>query len=308
MNAQELFARVTAQVMADLEAGVKPWECPWQREQRGPVFPRNLKTGRDYRGLNVPILWQAAQVQGFSTNLWLTFKQAKALGGNVRQGSKATHAALYKPVEVRDREKEEGATRTVNMLRVFALFNLDQTDGLAHLLEEEKDPVFRPVPAAEAILEASGARIAESGTRAFYDRKADRIQLPERRRFLEHEDFYATALHELTHWTGAEHRLNRSFGERFGDDAYAFEELVAEMGSAFLVARIGLRGEMQHASYVDNWLEILRRDAKAFAHAAALAQQAYDFVIAACLEATRAEAGEGAAGTLGQEAAAAPAG
>ena len=285
MKNHEVVTKVTARIIEQLEQGVKPWECSWERTQSGPPMPRNLKTGRYYQGINVPILWCSAEGGGYSTNWWLTYKQAQELGGRVRRGEKATQGVFYKTLVIEEEENDENGeerSRTVPMMRVFHVFNLDQIDGLERLKGNDagNGKVFTPIPDAERIFVASGADIREGGTRAFYASGPDFIGLPDRWRFKSEADFYATGLHELTHWSGHEKRLNRVFGLRFGDQAYGFEELVAEMGSAFLCARIGLKGELQHANYLGSWLKILKEDQKALIKAASLAQKAFEYLYA----------------------------
>lgn len=281
MNSQTIIESVTTRIIEQLQTGVKPWECVWNRAGGGGMFdlPRNPSTKEDYHGINIPILWDAASRLGYSTHQWLGYGQARELGGQVRKGEKGTHGIIYKPLVVEDEEAEDG-TRTIPMLRSFVVFNLDQIDGLEHLRAPvpPEGPTFAPIEAAEDLLRRSGARIEEGGTRAFYRRADDGIRLPDRFRFQTAEDFYATGLHELTHWTGHESRLDRTWGKRFGDQAYAFEELVAEMGSAFLCTKLKLDGELQHASYIDGWLQILKQDARALLRAASQAQKAYEFI------------------------------
>ena len=289
MKNQEVVTKVTARIIEQLEQGVKPWECSWERTQSGPPMPRNLKTGRYYQGINVPLLWCSAEGGGYSTNWWLTYKQAQELGGQVRRGEKATPGVFYKTLVIEEEgedDKGEERSRTIPMMRVFHVFNLDQIDGLERLKGNEagNGKEFTPIPHAERILVASGADIREGGTRAFYAPGPDFVGLPDRWRFKSEADFYATGLHELVHWSGSQKRLNRVFGLRFGDQAYGFEELVAEMGSAFLCARIGLKGELQHANYVGSWLKILKEDAKALIKAASLAQKAFEYLYACVAE------------------------
>lgn len=281
MKNQEVFSKVTANIQAALEQGVKPWQCAWDRTQTGPLLPQNLASKHDYQGINIAILWSSALEHGYSSNWWLTFNQAKALGGHVRKGEKSTQGIFYKPWVI-DEEDNQGDTheKTIPLAKVFSVFNVAQIEGLTEATPAPVDPVFSPIPAAEQILQASGAEIREGGTRAYYLIPNDRITLPDRWRFQQAEDFYATALHELTHWSGHESRLNRTWGQRFGDEAYAFEELVAEMGSAFLVAKLGLKGELQHVNYIDHWLKILEADASALVKAASMAQKAFEFIYA----------------------------
>jgi antirestriction protein ArdC len=235
--------------------------------------------------------------QGHTANLWLGYGQAQELGGHVKKGEKGTHGIIYKPLVVDDEEAEDGK-RTIPMLKTFVVFNLDQIEGLEHLRPALPDEgvVFEPIQVAEEILTRSGATIVEGGTRAYYRKSEDKIGLPDRFRFKMAEDYYTTGLHELTHWTGHENRLDRSWGKRFGDQAYAFEELVAEMGSAFLTAKLGLQGELQHANYIAGWLQVLKQDERALIRAASLAQKAFEF-IHALVEEPKAEAtaGEGSA-------------
>ena len=281
MKNQEVFAKVTARIQAALEQGVKPWQCAWDKTQNGPLLPKNLSNQHDYQGINIAILWSAALERGYNSNWWLTFNQAKALGGHVRKDEKATQGIFYKPWVI-DEEDDAGDVheKTIPLAKVFSVFNIDQIEGLTVMPERPKQE-FSPLPAAEQILAASKAEIREGGTRAYYLIPTDRITLPDRWRFQQAEDFYATALHELTHWTGHESRLNRTWGRRFGDKAYAFEELVAEMGSAFLVAKLDLKGELQqHANYIDHWLKIIAEDTSTLVKAAAMAQKAFEFVYA----------------------------
>jgi antirestriction protein ArdC len=169
--------------------------------------------------------------------------------------------------------------------RASRVFNADQVDGWRQS-RPAPTALAEILPEVEATIEATGAAIVEAGDRAFYDRRADRIHVPDRHRFAgtatstPTESFYATLLHELTHWSGAKERLDREFGERFGDDAYAFEELVAELGSAFLCADLRIANDPRpdHAAYVSHWLEVLKRDRRAIFTAARLASQAADYI------------------------------
>lgn len=279
MNNQELLESVTHRIIEQLKAGVKPWECAWDRSGGEFALPHNPTTKEDYHGINIPILWEVASRMSYSTNLWLGFTQAKALGGHVNKDEKGTRGVFYKPLVVEDDSQKDG-TRTVPMLKSFVVFNLDQISGLDHLrpTPPTEGSTFEPIQAAEDLLKRSGARIVEGGPRAFYRKSEDFISLPDRFRFTVAENFYATSLHELTHWTGHESRLDRQSGKRFGDNAYAFEELIAEMGSAFLCARLGLKGELQHENYIGSWLKILKQDYRAIISAASQAQKAFEYL------------------------------
>ena len=279
-NNQEIIEKVTAKIIEKLEAGVKPWECAWDRSGGEFSIPRNLKTKEFYHGINIPILWEAAARKGYSTNSWIGFDQAKQLGGHVKKDEHGTHGIIYKPLVVDD-ETEENGQRTIPMLKSFVVFNLDQIAGLEHLkAKPPKTEGFLPIVVADNLLKKSQARIVEGGPRAFYRKLDDLITLPDRWRFQVAEDFYATGLHELGHWTGHPSRLDREWGKRFGDNAYAFEELVAEMISAFLCAYLGLTGELQHENYISGWLKILKADYRALVKAASLAQKGFEYICA----------------------------
>jgi len=285
MNNQEIVAKVTASIIEKLEAGVKPWECAWDRSGGDFAIPCNAKTGDDYHGINIPILWEAAARKGYTTNLWIGFDQAKKLGGHVKKDEKSTFGVVYKPLVVEDEDNSAGQpdnkrSRIIPMLKTFYVFNLDQINGLDHLRPEIHDggPIFDPIAVAEDILAKSRAKIIEGGPRAFYRKSDDVVTLPDRFRFKVAENFYATGLHELGHWTGHESRLDRTWGKRFGDNAYAFEELVAEMASAFLCAKLGLKGELQHENYIASWLKVLKEDYRALVRAASQAQKAFEYL------------------------------
>ena len=208
MNNQQVIESVTARIIEQLKAGVKPWECAWDRSGGQFSIPRNVKTGDDYHGINIPILWEAAARKGYTTNLWIWigYDQAKKLGGHVKEKEKGTHGVIYKPLVIED-EDESGEgdgkrNHIIPRLISFVVFNLDQIAGLEHLRPEvpQEGEVFKPILVAEEILKKSGARIVEGGPRAFYQKTDDLVTLPDRFRFKVAEDFYATSLHELTHY------------------------------------------------------------------------------------------------------------
>lgn len=274
MNA--IYQNITEAVIAALAAGTKPWVKPWDADAIGGAIPWNIQTGAAYRGCNVLALWATSMKKGYSTNAWATFKQVQELGGKVRKGEKATSGVYFKRTERTD--EVSGEVTTIPHARAFYVFNLDQLEGV-NIGEAQSGPTpFATNTEVETFIQRTGADIRVEGRFARYYPAHDLIQLPERERFGRAEDFYATALHELTHWTGHGSRLARSFEGRFGDKAYAFEELVAELGSAFLCARLGVRGELAHEDYIGSWLEILGNDSKAIVDAASLAQKASDFL------------------------------
>lgn len=248
-------------------------------------LPINAKTGEPYHGINVLVLWAEMADKSFASSKWLTYKQAADMGANVRKGEKSVTGVYYKTVGKRDAAKSDDEQETYFMAKPFWLFNVAQIDGLpadlANVTSTAPSQGFNPHKEAEQLLIKSKASIHYGFDSAYYAPSADKICLPNRERFTSESNFYATALHELTHWTGNETRLNRSFGKRFGDDAYAFEELVAELGAAFTVGRLGMIDATieTHADYVQSWIQVLKNDKKAIFTAASQAAKASDFIL-----------------------------
>ncbi len=277
---RDIYAEVTNTIIAELEKGTAPWVRPWTVAD--PGLPRNGATGRHYNGLNVLLLWTAAARNGYGSGDWFTYRQAQSLGGHVRKGERASLVTYWKMLQKSETDPETGERvhKTIPLLRHFSVFNRDQCDGLppaeaqptATLSEEERHQ------RAEAFMAATGADIRHGGGRAFYSLLTDRIQLPPFETFRDGGSYYGTACHELTHWTGHASRCDRQFGRRFGDDAYAAEELVAELGAAFLCAELGIDGQLQHPEYIGNWLRVLRGDKRAIFTASSKARQAAEFL------------------------------
>jgi len=284
----DLHASVTDQIIAAIEAGAKSGGARWLTIASMP----QRVTGDEYRGINSLILGLTAFASGYSNPTWMTFKQAQALGGMVRKGEKATRVVFYKTLEVEAPNSDE-ETRRVPMLRQYAVFNVDQIDGLG---DRFAVPSLSTLPdkqrddSAEAALRSTGATITENGgNQAYYSPGADAICLPRFELFRTTGLYLATLAHELVHWTGAKHRLDRLTNDRFGSAGYAFEELVAEIGAAFVCARLGIAADHinDHASYVGHWLAAMRADKKLIFKAAALAQTAADLVLANAGDADR---------------------
>ena len=276
---QDLYKTVTDQIITALEAGTPPWICPWATTP-GQAIPANLSSGRPYRGVNILLLNMVQMMRGYGLNRWLTFNQARALGGCVRKGEHGSTVVFFKLLE-RDEAANDARRKVMPLLRSFTVFNASQVDGLSDALTATA-PLpegWSPVEAAEAILARSGALIHHCGDRAFYRPADDTITLPPATRFPQPAAYYSVALHELTHWTGAPDRCNRPLLGRQHIEAYAFEELVAEMGAAFLCSHVGVAGELQHASYISHWLDALKRDKRLIFTAASLAQKAADYLI-----------------------------
>lgn len=280
---QDIYQQITDEIIRDLEAGTVPWEKPWSG---GLGFPRNASSSTDYNGINVLILWCKQRRQNFASSQWLTYNQAQSLGGQVKRGEKATRIVYYKALEIeKENDQGENETHKIPMLKTHAVFNLTQCEGLETLLEIEtgiqaKNEI-EVCESAESIIKASGAAVRfGTSAMAFYEPKADAIEMPERHQFNDQIGFYATMLHELTHWTGHESRLAREFPKTdAADSVRANEELIAELGSSFLCAKAGLPYTTQHASYIKAWLVALKNDKKAIFKAAARAREASEFLI-----------------------------
>ena len=284
-NVQSLHDNVTNRIIDQLEQGCFPWVQPWASSGGTPLgLPQNAATGRIYSGINILLLWSAAIEQGRPSQRWLTFKQALALGGAVRKGEKGT-MVVYADTFVPKAELEKVAAsgeeaRRVGFLKRFTVFHFEQCDGLpadpdAALLPGRTEPL----PHVEAVIAATGADIRIGGEMAFYSPSHDFIQVPPQEAYFEPINWFRTKLHELGHWTGHPSRLNRDFSGKRGGEAYAREELVAELGSAFLCAELGVAPTVRHADYLGAWLEVLKADNRAIFQAASLASKAANFVM-----------------------------
>lgn len=277
MLSKQIAQDVTNRIIAALEQGCAPWIKPW-KDGGDNTRPHNLSTKKPYRGINVLLLTVAGMSYG--ANAWLTYKQAKALGGHVRKGEKGTQIVFWKQLTVADKNADgEEIEKQIPMMRFYTVFNAEQCEGLPVEEKPADDSTFSPIEAAEDLIGKSGAIIRHSGDMAYYNPTGDFIGLPQKKQFRDEPNYYATALHELVHWTGHTARLGREYGKRFGDEAYAREELVAEMGAAFLCAEIGIEGELHHDGYIEHWLKVLKRDERAIFTAASHAQRAADLVL-----------------------------
>ncbi len=281
---RDLYAETTARIVAALEQGAPPWVRPWSHDR--DTLPMNASSRRPYRGINALLLAIEASTHGYPLNRWLTYRQASELGGQVRQGEHGTLVVFWKLRKIAatadvypEPEAPDLHQRVVPLLRAFTVFNLGQVDGVPPALQVVERHTWEPEARAEELLLMSGATIHHGGARAYYQPGDDEIHLPPPHAFSEAGGYYGTALHELTHWTSHASRCNRQLGQRFGDDAYAAEELIAEMGAAFLCAHCRIDGELHHAGYLSSWLKVLRQDKRAIFVAATRAQQAADYLL-----------------------------
>jgi antirestriction protein ArdC len=301
MKQNEIYQTVTDTIIELLEQHKQDWDRPWITFGQSGDMAHNATTNINYRGINQFLLSFVLVAKGYLQNSWLTFHQVDTLGGRVLKGEKASPIAFFnyryinqnkkyiKPETVKKMSAAEYQSRGIKKIPILKhhwVFNVAQTDGLDQKfydIPESKEPLepMEKDDRAEELIASTGAMIEViKGNRAYYDRSADKIRLPLREQFRgEAEPFYATALHELGHWTGAEHRLNRTFGSSFGDADYAKEELVAELTSAFCCATLGFSKTINsNAAYIDNWLGVLKQDKRAVMRAATQAQKAADYI------------------------------
>lgn len=283
-------AELTKKFVGLIESGTLPWQCPWVMSSQNSI-PENFKTNNAYSGLNIITLWIEAKTQRFGTNQWLTFNQVRALGGNVIRGSKSTPCFYYnfhkKSKTVNNVEKEV----SIPFLKTFNLFNLDQIEGIDKpTIDDENRPnldVTEQVETVNRLLtnycDNTGFSSKIGGERAFYNGSKDILMMPEFSKFKSHHGYIGTLMHELVHSTNIEKRLDREsmINAKFScsKQAYAQEELVAELGSAFLLAELNVQGEVEnHASYLDAWLTALKNDVSYLFKASSYASKAVSYL------------------------------
>ena len=282
----DLFTHVTNRIVADLEQGVRPWIRPWSVSHAEGRITKPLRyNGEPYAGINILLLWSEAVSRGFANSTWMTFRQALELGAHVRKGETGS-TVVYANRIMRSEVAEDGseAVREIPFLKAYSVFNVEQIEGLP---KSYYAPVLQIISTldrialAEAFFANCRADIRYGGTSAFYAIHPDYVQLPLFETFSDAESYYATLGHEMTHWTRHSSRLDRDLGRKhWGDEGYAREELVAELGAAFLCADLGLDLEPRedHASYIASWLEVLKQDKRFIFAAAAHAQRAVDYL------------------------------
>ena len=282
----DVYEKVTARIVAELEKGVRPWFKPWNAEHTAGRITKPLRhNGQPYSGINILMLWGSAVAQGFAAPIWMTYRQAMELGAHVRKGEKGS-LVVYANAITRTETGEDGeeSEREIPFIKGYTVFNVEQIDGLPVHYYGRPEPRFdRPqrIDHAEGFFAALGADIRHGGNQAYYAVGSDQVQMPPFEAFANAESYYATLAHECTHWTRHPKRLDRDFGrKRWGDEGYAREELVAELGSAFLCADLDLTPEVRddHSAYIGSWLKVLKNDKRAIFSAAAHAQRAADFL------------------------------
>lgn len=282
MSKFNAYAEVTSTVLEAMKSGSTPWVKPWKdlpADQSGT--PHNAFSGRAYRGINSVLGWLAAERYGFKSQGWLTYKQAVELGGHVRKGEKARlQVVFFKTLDIKEKNKAgEDVTKRIPLIRLASVFNVEQCECIT--LPQRKMPELRATDAdafVKDMAERIGMKLGIGGNRACYIPALDVVQMPTAKAFVADEAALATFFHEAGHWTGHKTRLNRDLTGRFGDAAYAFEELVAELTSAFLCAANRVNGQLQHPQYLANWIKVLENDDRAFFKAASLAQAAADYI------------------------------
>lgn len=282
----DVYARVTSLIVERLELGVRPWHQPWNALNAAGRISRPLRhCGKPYNGINILMLWAAAELKGYSCPFWLTFQQAKQLGGHIKKGEHGS-LVVYASTFTKKEQSEDGqeTKEEIPFLKEYTVFNAEQCEGLP---QPFYTPAVVPTPGIEPIAKGTEffsnthADIRDGGNRAYYALEADYIQLPPVIAFTDAESHAATLAHEMTHWTRHPSRLNRDFGrKRWGDEGYAMEELVAELGAAFLCADLGITAEVRddHAAYLGCWLKVLKSDKRAIFSAASHASKAVDFL------------------------------
>ncbi|MBB4123979.1 ArdC family protein [Martelella radicis] len=282
----DVYKQVTGKIVADLERGELTWLKPWSAgNMEGRITKPLRHNGLAYSGINVLMLWGAAIEAGFFSPYWMTFKQAKELGAHVRKGERG-NMVVYANTITKTEEQDDGSEeeRHIPFMKAYTVFNVEQIEGLPEHYYTKPEPVIDPaqrIEHAEAFFAATRADIRHGGNQAFYSGGRDHVQMPYFESFRSPEAYYATLAHEVTHWTKHPRRLDRSFGRKtWGDEGYAREELVAELGAAFLCADLELTPEpgTDHAAYIQSWLKVLKEDKRAIFSAAAHAQRAADFL------------------------------
>ena len=272
-----IYQEITDSIIAELEKGATPWVKPWNAPASAD---KNIITGRPYRGINRFITAMVSGIKGYDVPAWASLKQWNDLGARVKKDEKATKIVYWS--QAKDKKSEaSGEDKYYQFAKAFYIFNVAQVDGI-DIIASEDQPVSenQKIEACEQRIIATGAKYSIGGDVACYIPSIDSIKMPALNTFQTAEHYYATFFHELTHWTSDKTRCDRDLSKgRFGNADYAFEELVAELGAAFLCQQHGIKGDLRHAGYIESWLKCLKSDSRAIFKASALAQQAADFLL-----------------------------
>ena len=283
---EDVYTRITNKIIADLEQGVKSWTKPWSAgNTEGRITLPKRHNGEAYQGINILSLWGSAMEQGFTSATWMTFRQAKELGGHVIKGEKGS-LVVYANTLSRTEQTAEGEEFEMQIpyMKGYTVFNVQQIEDLPESYYDKPQAPDNPIARItriEKFFAATGASIHHGGDRAYYAIGPDHIRLPYIEAFRDAQSYYATLAHEMTHWTRHESRLDRDFGrKKWGDEGYAQEELVAELGAAFISAdlEIALEDREDHSAYIASWLKFLKDDKRAIFRAAAHAQRAVNYL------------------------------
>lgn len=275
MTPAKIYESVTARIVSELEAGTPPWVRPWKdaRHRGMSLIPANVVSGRPYSGINTLILWAQAMALGYPSHAWCTFHQAKEVGAVVRKGESSTQIVF-----VRHIEDEDG--KGYNMMRTFNVFNLAQLEKVPQKYGVASAPKAAEIvrTEAKALADGSGVPVIHGGNVAAYYPARDCITMPALQQFDSEDDYWQTLNHELTHSTGHKSRLDRQLGKRFTKHERACEELIAELGSAFLCARLGMPAGFRSAAYLQSWIDVMKEDSRAIFTAASHASKAADWL------------------------------
>lgn len=283
LSRRDVYHAITDKIAAAIEAGAGEYRMPWHQ---GIGRPCNACTGMPYHGVNVVALWDAANARGFQSGHWATYRQWHSIGAQVRKAERGSVVVFFKSVPAVPTEGTEDDAKTRFVARASWVFNGDQVEGWHPPVPESRSAV-EIREHVEAFITKTRADIRHGGEAAFYDWRDDYIAVPAPEQFVATETssategYYSVVLHELTHWTGAAHRLARNLRVRFGDHAYAMEELIAELGAAFLCADLHIANEprLDHASYASSWLRVLSEDRTALFSAASKASVATTYLL-----------------------------
>lgn len=271
---KDVYQEVTNKIISALENVEGSWEMPWHKVGGG--MPYNIASKKPYRGINIALLY----MEGRSSAIWATYKQWKDKGFQVQKGEKGTQIVFFKPVSKKETNSEGNEEEKKFLIaKQYTVFNAEQTDYV------DDTPVIVMTEAerianAETYIKNTGAEIKHGGNKAFYSPSYDMVQMPNREQFKTTDGYYSVMFHELTHWTGSKKRADRDLSGRFGDNKYAAEELVAEMGAAFVCNNLSITTEPRedHAKYIKSWLKVLKDDKRAVFTAASKAQAAVDYL------------------------------